>query len=134
MIDRKKLSDHEFYEEIRNKRLLKRLDRLLQNIFDYGYSDKAPKWYWSAIKDTLEKADQIMEYNPLNTIIIEETELPIDKEHCIQEPIMKSCWKLLDIFYDKIKDNNLENIEQGLLSELDNAFYKYNEEYLLEIT
>ena len=45
------------------------------------------------------------------------------------KPTITICWKLLDIFFEKIEGNNLENVRLGLLFELDKSFLKYSQEY-----
>jgi hypothetical protein len=143
MNDSKRRSYNEIYDERKNNRFERKIDKLLQQVFEYGYYDNAPKWYWMSIKDTLKKVDDIIDYNPselcINIITLVDFDEEGDEEINIElkevselneEPILKICWKLLDEFFEKIEGQNLEHIHLGLIHELDNAFCRYNDEYI----
>ena len=140
MNSRKKLSDIEIQQDKQNKIFMRKLDKILQYIFEYGYYDHAPKWYWMAVKDVLSNVDNIIKYDPLTSRITigesdnsdEELDIGIelkDVNKLTDKTTKEYCWELLDIFFDKIKGKNLNNIRLGLLVELDNAFLRYTEDY-----
>lgn len=134
----KRLTNADYIRERRIKYERKQLDRILQRMFEYGYYNDSPLWYWLAVRDTLLKANKIIIYNPNivtcdndnnNEFEMKNINEQLDDELKYQ-PVITVCWQLLDIFYDKLDDDNLENTKIGLLLELDKSFSKYNDEYL----
>lgn len=110
---------------------------ILQIMFEIGYYDSSPKWYWSALKETLEHADEIANYIPENelgevkyNIVWEYDEgIEMDRlENLDGIPIIECCWKLLDQLYDKIKNKNLYYARKGLVD----IFYRIYKEYELK--
>lgn len=129
-----KLSLHE--QDIIKSKIIRRWNKTLQAMFEIGYYDSSPKWYWLAVKETLEHADEIANYIPEEEldeymeIIWEDENIEMERmEDLTQEPIIKRCWILLDRLYDKIKNKNLHYVHIGLLNVFYRIFHKYKLNY-----
>ncbi len=116
----------------------RKLNKVLQIMFEVGYYEESPKWYWSALKETLEHADEIANYIPEDElgefyydIMWEYNEgIEMDRlENLDGIPIIECCWKLLDRLYDKIKNKNLYYVRRGLLDVFYRIYKKYELNY-----
>ncbi|ARF09700.1 hypothetical protein Indivirus_2_79 [Indivirus ILV1] len=118
--------------------LIKKWNRTLKILFEIGYYDSAPKWYWSALKETLEHADEISNYIPENEIVELDNiayheqckNIEMDRMENLDEiPIIEVCWKLLDKLYDKIQNKNLYYVRKGLLYVFNRIYNEYELKY-----
>lgn len=149
---RNRLSQIQINKEMTNTREKKRLNRLLQNIFEYGYYDDCPKWYWQAVRDTL-MDDNIIKYaknielSDLNEyydypieiereveddyfVELNDIEIYVDSEKLSELPIINACWKLLDRFFVKIEEMNLYYIRLAILHIFTKLYRQYDNKYL----
>jgi len=124
-----------FTQDIIRSRELRKLNRLLEHLFEIGYDKSIEKWYWSALKETLLQTDEIINYVPLDFNEVDDvpyaqiahlfepdielTDIEIyvdnDNESLSSKPVIECCWKLLDRFYQKIENRNLYYVKRGFL-------------------
>jgi len=123
-------------QDLIRSRELRKLNRLLEHLFEIGYDSSIEKWYWSALKETLLQTDEIINYVPplyydeedevsyaqiahLFEPDIELTDIEIyvdnDNKSLSKLPVIECCWKLLDRFYQKIENRNLLYVRKGFL-------------------
>lgn len=124
-------------QDIIKRRIMRKWNKLLKTIFEIGYYDTSPKWYWLAIKDTLENSNEIANYVPTDDLEnyyyydsvdwnSENQDIEMQRmENLDGEPIIRCCWKLLDRLHYKIKNKNLYYAYCGFL----NVFYRIYNEY-----
>lgn len=125
-------------QTIIKRRIIRKWNKLLKAIFEIGYYDDSPKWYWLAVRDTLENSNDIINYVPddfENCYYYDQVDwnseiqdIEMSRMECLEgEPIISCCWKLLDRLHYKIKNRNLYHAYRGLL----NTFHKIYHEYEL---
>ena len=124
-------------QSIIKSRIIRKWNKLLKTIFEIGYYDDAPKWYWLAVKSTLEKSDEIINYIPnefedcyyydhVTWFSDEVQDIELMRMESLEgETVISCCWKLLDRLHYKIKGRNLYNAYCGFL----NIFHKVYDEY-----
>lgn len=132
--------------EMENSRAKRKLDRILQRIFEVGYYDAAPKWYWLAVEKTLMRIDDIMKYVPSDDlddfleyddfeniyedkIELKDIEIYVGSDKLSELPVIGRCWKLLDIFFDKVEHYNLFYIRLGLIHIFSEIYYEFEKDY-----
>ena len=135
-----RLSENQIYQEVLHRRAKRKLNRILEAVFEFGYYDIAPKWYWMAVEKTLQKADEIAKYIPEQELyddlinaydLVDLYEDRIELTDILDDvTIISRCWKLLDRFYDKIEDRNLFYVRLGLLDTFIKIFNEFEKEYL----
>ena len=118
-------------KDIKRSKASKKLDHLLEYMFELGYDRRAPKWYWIALKEVLLQMDEIINYvpeteldnfldidiyEPLDSNVeMNDFEIFVNNENINSTPIIECCWKLLDLFYEKLDHKNLNYVRYGLL-------------------
>ncbi|AYV77000.1 MAG: hypothetical protein Barrevirus7_7 [Barrevirus sp.] len=133
-------------QDIIQSRLLRKLNRILEYVFEIGYYDSSPNWYWLALKKTLLQTDEIINYVPIlypnddysyahishlfdNDVEMNDIEIFVNNEKLNEKPIIECCWYLLDRFFEKIENKNLYFVRLGFLHTFDKIVKEFIEEY-----